>query len=86
MTHFPKPHSCYQHVFVVVRLPEADRRGREGHIHEDDVTLTKAFLTEEAAQKEADRMNELNGKYWSYSINVARLVEDPKDDDAGSSR
>lgn len=77
MLHFPKRHSRYPHVFVVIRLPKPDRRGREGPIHEDDVTLTKAFLTEEAAQKEADRMNNLNGEGWSYSINIARLVEDP---------
>jgi hypothetical protein len=75
VTHFPNPHSRYQHIFVVIRLPKPDTRGREGPLNEDDVTLTKAFLTEHAAQEEADRMNELNGEGWSYSINVARLVE-----------
>jgi hypothetical protein len=62
----------------VVRLWRAGERGDE------DVTLTKAFLTEEAAQKEADQMNELNGKRWSYSVDVVRLVEGP--DEGGNSR
>jgi hypothetical protein len=78
--HFPTPHARYRHIFVVVRLPRPDTRGGDGHIHEDHITLTKAFLKERAAQEEVDRLNELNREYWSYSINVARLVEDPRDD------
>lgn len=61
----------------MVRLPKPDSRGREGPIHEEDVTLTKAFLTEDAAQKEADRLNDLNKEWSSYSVNIVRLVEDP---------
>lgn len=85
LTHFPNPHSRYQHIFVVVRLEKPDSRGREGPLNEEDITLTKAFLTERAAQEEADRMNVLNGKYSNYSINVARLVEDPKQEDEDES-
>lgn len=75
MPHFPTPHSRYRHVFVVVRLPKDDTRGRDGPIHEDDVTLTKAFLTQDAAEREADRLNEINGRYWSYSMHLSRLVD-----------
>ncbi len=77
MQRFPTPHSRYQHIFVVVRLPAPDKRDREGPLNEDDVYLTKAFLTEDAAQKEADRMNDLNREWSRYSVNVVRLVEDP---------
>jgi hypothetical protein len=62
-------------MFVVIRLPKSDRRAGEGPFSEEEITLTKAFLAEEAAQGEAARMNELNGEHWSYSVNVVRLVE-----------
>lgn len=81
MPHFPTPHSRYQHMFVVVRLPKEDRRSSEGPPNEGDVTLTKAFLTETAAQEEAGRMNDLNGAHWIYFVNVVRLVDETMNSD-----
>jgi hypothetical protein len=68
---FPKPNARFEHVFVIVRSSPRDGR---------DVTLTKAFWTEEAAQREADRLNTENSGHWSYEVQVARLV--PSDDPA----
>jgi hypothetical protein len=58
-----------------MRLPKPDGLPGESPLGEEDITLTKAFFAEDAAQREADRLNELNGDRWSYSVNVARLVE-----------
>lgn len=44
------------------------------HVTKDDVALTKAFGTEEEAEMEARRMNELNQGQWQYFVAVARLV------------
>jgi hypothetical protein len=63
-------------MFVVIRLPKSDRRAGEGPLREEEITLTKAFPMEEAAEGEAARMNKLNGEHWSYSVNVVRLVGD----------
>jgi len=76
-TQFPTPHSRHLHIFVVLRLPDADRREREGCLEEHDITLMKAFRTESAAREEVNRLNELNKGSWSYSIAISRLVEDP---------
>jgi hypothetical protein len=76
MSRFPTPHARYRHVFVVMRLPKPDDASGYGHLNEGDVTLTKAFFEESAARAEADRLNELNEKYWPYSVNIARLVEE----------
>jgi len=62
---------------VVVRLPRAGRSSGETSLDEGDVTLTKAFLSEAAAQEEAERLNDLNQDQWVYSVNVVRLVEEP---------
>jgi hypothetical protein len=78
MGRFPTPHAHHRHVFVVMRLSKPAALPGEGPLSEEDITLTKAFLTEEAAQREADRLNDLNGEGWSYSVNVARLVEEPQ--------
>lgn len=73
---FPSAHARYQHLFVVVRLPAADALcdGARMLVTEDDVALTKAFGTEEEAEMEARRMNELNQGQWQYFVSVARLV------------
>lgn len=63
-------------MFVVVRLPKADRRVGEGPPNQGDITLTKAFATEDAAQEEVDRLNDLNGDHWTYFVEIVRFVEE----------
>ena len=79
MTQYPNPHSRHRHIFVVIRLHKSDLESGAALLGEEDVTLTKAFLKESAARAEVERLNELNGDYWSYFFTVARLVEEPDD-------
>lgn len=76
MTQFPTPNARFRHLFVVVRLPAADDGSVVGDLGER-VTLTKAFWSEGEARVEADRLTDLNGDLWSYSVDVVRLVEAP---------
>lgn len=68
-----RPNSRFRHLHVVVRL---DEFYDEDTPLEHKVSLTKAFWTEEQAENEVVRMNELNqGKGCQYIRLFARLVE-----------
>jgi len=69
-------HKKYKHLFVVVRLNKLVNEPGESSLSEDDVMLTKAFSNQEEAEKEAERLNDLNEDFWHYFVSVARLVDD----------
>ena len=67
------PNAKYSHVFVVIRLDD---------FHDADAALesrfhvNKVLLTEEAAEREAARLNAVNSdKDCRYVVHVARLDE-----------
>jgi hypothetical protein len=65
-----KPHSKYEHIFVVLR--SLDKKIEHP---EYLVSLTKAYATQADAEREAARMNELNGPEGSrYFVQIARFV------------
>lgn len=65
------PNQKYDHVFVIVRL---DKFREGGPRSEEDVTVTKAVRTREAAEAEVLRLNRLNAaKGARYLWRVARL-------------
>lgn len=68
-----QPNAKYRHVFAVIRLD--DFRAATAPL-EDSFSATKVFLTEEAAEQEASRLNALNSdKDCRYVIQVTRLDE-----------
>jgi hypothetical protein len=73
-----QPHARYQHLFVVGRVWRA-ATVEEGQMKLHDLTLTKAFLTEGEAEREAARLNGINGDQWLYFVRVARLFPEPSD-------
>ncbi len=75
-----QPNPRFEHVYVVGRVWRRSRQGDGPTSLEDlDLTLTKAFFSEEAADAEVARLNELNGDDWLYFARLARLV--PKSSD-----
>lgn len=66
-----QPNSRYAHVFVVVRCLN---RAAFEDATQDDIALTRAYVSEEEAEREAARLNALNEQHWSYFVRVARLV------------
>lgn len=76
-----QPHARYQHIYVVVRVSRSlEPAGPDDHALEPDVTLTKAFLAEDDAAAEADRLNDLNAQSSRYLVRIARLVPRPGSD------
>ncbi len=65
-----QPHSKYRHVYAIVR------RDPEMLQPEHQVSVPKVFLSEEAAEREAERLNTLNGsKGACYMVYISHLVE-----------
>jgi hypothetical protein len=75
-----QPHARYRHLFVVGRIWKASLTEAD-QLTLDDLTLTKAFFSEEEANAEAARLNEMNGERWCYFARVARLVPESLNDD-----
>jgi hypothetical protein len=71
---YQTPNARFQHIFVVVRMTTPESIAGERLMDEDDVSLTKAFLTEAAAETEAARLNQLNPQHSQYFVLVARFV------------
>lgn len=71
--HYPTPNARFEHIFVVVRRFIGDGPP------DDEVMLTKAFWTEDAADAEAERLNAENAGHWSYEVKLARLVPTESD-------
>ena len=65
-----KPHSKYEHIFVVIRC-DAEQIEHPEYV----VSLTKAYTAQSDALKEAARMNEINGpKGARYFVQLARVA------------
>jgi len=65
-----KPHSRYQHVFVILRADAYD----EGDHVSEHVTVKKVVTTERRAEGEVKRLNDLNAeKGCRYYFEIAQL-------------
>lgn len=69
-----KPHKKYPHVFALIRIDDFPHL-REAPL-EDRFYVKKVFLTEEAADEEAARLNALNSdRGCRYVVHIARFDE-----------
>lgn len=73
------PNRQFDHIFVIVR---ADLFYKVDDINSVDfknyISVSKAFFNEAAAQREVDRLNELNAdKRCTYFYLLGRLERDP---------
>ena len=69
------PHKKHQHVFGIVRVDLPAELG-DGSWVRHAVSGTKAFLTKEEAEAEAQRLESLNaGKRCRYVVVYLRLVD-----------
>jgi hypothetical protein len=67
-----RPHSQYEHVYVIVRvdLPVVDDASPE-----NSIAVVKVLSSKEAADREVARLNEVNGgKGCKYVNFVSRLI------------
>lgn len=65
-----QPHLRHRHVFAVLRW-DADAQ-----VPEHQVAVPKVFLSKDAADAEAARLNALNGaKGYRYLVQLSHLVE-----------
>ena len=68
------PNLRYKHLYVVVRLDDVDELQTTSVLNR--ISLVATFSKEESADKEARRLNELNGdKGCVYSVYLTRLKE-----------
>jgi hypothetical protein len=73
-----QPHKIYQHVYAVVRI---DDFLNEDELRDDSVNITKVFWDQSQADKEAKRLNDLNGaKDAHYFVRMTRLDNKTKTD------
>ena len=67
-----KPNRQYRHAYAVVRI---DRPVSETS-PENSISIVKAFLSENDAEKEMARLNDVNAdKSCGYVLKITRLVE-----------
>ena len=67
-----KPHSKFSHVYALVRIDAP----LSADSPENSISVVKVLRSEEAAEKEALRLRDLNkGKGCAYHVYVTRLIE-----------
>lgn len=68
----PQPHAKYPHVFGVLRIDTYDDIDPE--LNEERLTLTAVFSTEQAAERDAARLNELAQKRGAHSKYITLIT------------
>jgi hypothetical protein len=68
-----KPHSKYDHLYVVLRLSNSRSQSAVEGQPLDGIATVSVFSSKDAAEAEAERLNELNRDVAHYHVLVSRL-------------